>query len=155
VSDHKCMQRTAVGAEVPLGEMRYLKASDIDSQRVVIRIPGGKGRKDRDVMLSPKLLDALSVYWRQLRHKPTNWLFPAIDGIPQVILSPPRSLVLWTACQNAAERADLAQKHIHPHTAKPLFCHRVVILSHELWVSLFGGSRELADVRHYFARVLL
>jgi len=116
VSDHKCMQRTAGGAEVPLGKMRYLKASDIDSQRVVIRIRGGKGHKDRDVMLSPKLLDALSVYWRQLRYKPTNWLFPAIDGIPQVILSPPRPLVLWTGCQNAAERADLAQKHIHPHT---------------------------------------
>jgi integrase len=66
VSDRKCMQRTAGGAEVPLGEMRYLKASDIDSQRVVIRIRGGKGRKDRDVMLSPKLLDARSVYWRQL-----------------------------------------------------------------------------------------
>jgi integrase len=43
---------------------------------MVIHIRGGKGRKDRDVMLSPKLLDALRVYWRGLRRKPTDWLFP-------------------------------------------------------------------------------
>jgi integrase len=43
---------------------------------MVIHIRGGKGRKDRDVMLSPKLLDALRVYWRGLKRKPTNWLFP-------------------------------------------------------------------------------
>ena len=56
--------------------MAHLKISDIDSQRMVIHIRGGKGRKDRDVMLSPKLLNALRVYWRGLRRKPTDWLFP-------------------------------------------------------------------------------
>jgi len=45
----------------------HLKISDIDSQRIVIHIRGGKGRKDRDVMQSPKLLAALRVYWRGLR----------------------------------------------------------------------------------------
>jgi integrase/recombinase XerD len=44
-------------------EVAKLKISDIDSQRMVIHIQGGKGRKDRDVMLSPTLLDALRTYW--------------------------------------------------------------------------------------------
>ena len=58
-----CMPR----AHVPGAEVAHLKISDIDSQRMVIHIRGGKGRKDRDVMLSPKLLDALRVYWRGLK----------------------------------------------------------------------------------------
>jgi hypothetical protein len=43
---------------------------------MVILIRGGRGRRDRDVMLSPKLLEALRVYWRGLRRKPTDWPFP-------------------------------------------------------------------------------
>jgi integrase len=56
--------------------LTHLKASDIDCQRMVIRIQGGKGRKDRDVMLSPKLLEELRAHWRRLHRKPSTWLFP-------------------------------------------------------------------------------
>ena len=55
-------------------EVARLKVSDIDSQRMVVHIQGGKGRKDRDVMLSPVLLEALREHWRRL--KPKTWLFP-------------------------------------------------------------------------------
>jgi integrase/recombinase XerD len=55
-------------------ELARLKVSDIDSRRMVVHIQGGKGRKDRDVMLSPVLLEALREYWRRL--KPKTWLFP-------------------------------------------------------------------------------
>ncbi len=79
-------------------------------------IPVGVGRKNRDVMLSPKLLDALGVYWRGLRHKPTNWLFPGNRW--HTASYPVTTKVLWTACQNAAQRAGLAHKHIHPHTLR-------------------------------------
>ena len=57
-------------------ELARLKVSDIDSERMVIHVRGGKGPKDRDVMLSPVLLDELRLYWRSLRRKPKTWLFP-------------------------------------------------------------------------------
>ncbi len=57
-------------------EVAHLKVGDIDSRRMVVHIRGGKGNRDRDVMLSQKLLDALRDCWRGLRCKPTEWLFP-------------------------------------------------------------------------------
>ena len=87
---HRILLMTLYATGARRAEVAHLKISDIDSQRMVIHIRGGKGRKDRDVMLSPKLLDALRVYWRGLKHKPTTGCFPATDGIPQVIRSPPR-----------------------------------------------------------------
>jgi integrase/recombinase XerD len=53
-----------------------LKASNIDSKRMVIHVEGDKGRKARDVLLSPQLLEALREHWRGLQHKPNAWLFP-------------------------------------------------------------------------------
>jgi integrase/recombinase XerD len=55
-------------------EAARLQVGDIDSQRMVIHIRGGKGRVDRDVMLSPALLAALREHWSRL--KPKVWLFP-------------------------------------------------------------------------------
>jgi hypothetical protein len=55
-------------------ELCRLKVRDIDSQRMMIRIHQGKGGRDRDVLLSPKLLENLWVYWRWM--KPQTYLFP-------------------------------------------------------------------------------
>ena len=86
-------------------EAAHLKVRDIDSQRMVVHIRGGKGAKDRDVMLSPKLLDALRIYWRSLRRKPKEWLFPGNRW--HTASRPVTTKVLWDACQYAAERAGL------------------------------------------------
>ena len=64
---HRILLMTLYATGARRAEVAHLKISDIDSQRMVIHIRGGKGRKDRDVMLSPKLLDALRVYWRGLK----------------------------------------------------------------------------------------
>ena len=73
---HRMVLMTLYGTGVRRAELARLQIPDIDSRRMVIHIRGGKGRQDRDVMLSPTLLEALRDYWRGLKHKPTEWLFP-------------------------------------------------------------------------------
>jgi len=58
-------------------ELTHLKVTDIDSQRMVVHIRGGKGGKDRDVMLSPRLLTALRAHWCYYRGKSSAWRFPS------------------------------------------------------------------------------
>jgi integrase/recombinase XerD len=69
-------------------ELTRLKISDIDSKRMVIHVQGGKGRADRDVMLSAKLLDELRAHWNRLRRKPSQWLFPGNITWSDVITRP-------------------------------------------------------------------
>jgi integrase len=93
---HGILLMTLYATGARRAEVAHLKISDIDSQRMVIYIRGGKGRKDRDVMLSPALLDALRVYWRGLRSKPSDWLFPGNGW--HTANHPVTTKVLWTAC---------------------------------------------------------
>jgi integrase len=74
---HRTMLTTLYATGLRASELVALRVRDIDSQRMVIRVQQGKGRKDRYVMLSPKLLDLLRAYWRVYR--PTEWLFPGQD----------------------------------------------------------------------------
>lgn len=67
---------TLYATGVRRAELSRLKVSDIDSKRMVVHVEGGKGRKDRDVMLSTMLLEELRAHYRQLRRKPEVWLFP-------------------------------------------------------------------------------
>jgi integrase len=66
-----------------------LQLSDIDSRRMVIHIRSGKGRQDRDVMLSPRLLEALRDYWRILKRNPRNGYFREGPGTPPIVPSLP------------------------------------------------------------------
>ena len=71
---HRAIVMTAYAAGLRVSEVVSLRLSDIDSQRMVIRVEQGKGRKDRYVMLSPHLLELLRAYWKLAR--PKEWLFP-------------------------------------------------------------------------------
>jgi integrase/recombinase XerD len=95
-------------------EVAHLKISDIDSQRMVIPIRSGRGRKDRDVMLSPKLLEALRVYWRGLRRKPTNWPFPGKRWHTASYPVTPRSS--GRPVSRPPKAPGLEHKHVHPQT---------------------------------------
>jgi integrase/recombinase XerD len=57
-----------------VSEVVALKVSDLDSQRMTLRVEQGKGQRDRYVMLSPQLLELLHDRWRAAR--PQAWLFP-------------------------------------------------------------------------------
>ena len=104
---------TSYSGGLRLGETLGLLPSDIDSQRMMIRIDQGKGRKDRYVMLSPTLLETLRTYWRAFQ--PVRWLFegrPA--GNP---LSPSTAEKVFTA---AAGRAGIT-KGVSFHSLRHAF----------------------------------
>jgi integrase/recombinase XerD len=95
-------------------ELRLLKVSDIDSQRMVLHVREGKGRVPRDIGLSPVLLQRLRIYWRW--RKPKDWLFPS----KQRPAHPMEQKTVWSLCQNAARRAGVA-KHVTPHVLRHSF----------------------------------
>ena len=66
---HRTLLMTLYATGVRRAELTRLKVTDVDSKRMVIHVQGGKGRRDRDVMLSPKLLDELREHWRRLKQK--------------------------------------------------------------------------------------
>ena len=76
-SFHRTLLMTLYATGVRRAELTHLKVSDIDSKRMVIHVQGGKGRKDRDVMLSPKLLEARRQHWRGLPRKPSACARPS------------------------------------------------------------------------------
>ena len=77
---HRTILTICYAAGLRISEAVRLKVADIDSERMVIRVEQGKGQKDRDVMLSPKLLQILRSWWPV--NKPKQWLFPGdrVDG---------------------------------------------------------------------------
>ena len=101
-------------------EVTHLKVSDIDSKRMVIHVHGGKGRKDRDVMLSPKLLEELRRHWRRLRRKTSDgWLFP---GNRWHIRSPDQHKSAIPRLPRSREARGPQPRYPSPH-ASSLLCH--------------------------------
>lgn len=71
---HRAIFMTIYSAGLRVSEAVHLKVSDIDSQRMVIRVEQGKGAKDRYTLLAQRTLEVLRDYWRAYR--PKDWLFP-------------------------------------------------------------------------------
>ena len=89
-------------------ELRNLKVSDIDAQRMVLHVRAGKGSVPRDIPLSSVLRERLRIYYRW--RKPIDWLFPSK-------MRPNRPVdnhTLRTACANAGRRAGIPFP-VHPH----------------------------------------
>src|SRR5271169_4650 len=116
---YRTVLMTLYATGVRNAELTRLKISDVDSQRMILHVQGGKGRQDRDVMLSPVLLEELRAHWLRLRKRSRVWLFPGNRW--HTASYPVTTKVLWTACRNAAQRAGLEHRHIHPHTLRHCF----------------------------------
>jgi len=136
---------TLYATGVRRSELTHLKISDIDSQRMVVHIHGGKGRKDRDVMLSPRLLTALRTHWCYYHRKSSTWLFPSNFRKDRPI----DTKTVWYACQKAAQRAGI-QKHVHPHTLRHCFATHIYEAGTDLRaIQVLLGHEHLKDTLVY------
>ena len=145
---HRIVLMTLYATGVRRAELARLKISDIDSQRMVIHVQGSKGRQDRDVMLSPKLLEALREYWRGLKRKPSRWLFPG--GRRHTTDDPITPKAVWYACRHAAQRAGLAAEKIHPHTLRHCFATHLLEAGADLRaIQLLLGHHDLEETTIY------
>jgi integrase len=128
---HQTALSVAYGTGLRASEVVALKVSDIDSQRMTLRIEQGKGRKDRYAMLSPVLLERLRVWWRVARAQGKmpdgGWLFPGLDPVDPLT---PRQLN--RAIHAAAEAAQI-DKRVSMHT-----------LRHYLPCRTMSGNPEIA-----------
>ncbi|WP_247495003.1 tyrosine-type recombinase/integrase [Bradyrhizobium sp. 164] len=95
------------GAGLRAAEVVSLKVADIDSKRMIIRLEQGNGGKDRNVMLSPHLLDLLRTCWKAAR--PQGWLFPGRDPV-----QPMTTRQLNRACHavRGSPRSSAAPRHL-------------------------------------------
>jgi site-specific recombinase XerD len=114
---------------------------------MVIHIQGGKGRKDRDVMLSSKLLEELREHWHRLRRKPKVWLFPGNHD--HCAVYPIDTKTVWHACQRAAQRAGI-QKGVHPHTLRHCFATHLLEAGADLrTIQILLGHNDLKETTRY------
>ena len=105
---------TLYGTGMRRSELAHLKVGDIDSQRMIIRVVAGKGGKDRDLPLSPTLLETLREYWRW--RKPKLYMFPT-RTLGRRLDQPISDKTVWIACSEAARRAGI-NKRVTPHTLR-------------------------------------
>ena len=142
---------TAYGAGLRVSEVANLKVGDIDSTRMLIRVEQGKGRKDRNAMLSPQLLRLLRFWWREGKRRgvmlPGGWLFPG-----QNALEPISTRQLNRAVHEAAETAGI-KKRVSPHTLRHSFATHLLEQDVDIRVIqvLLGHSK--LDTTALYARV--
>ena len=139
---HRTILMTVYAAGLRISEATHLKVTDIDSQRMMLRVDQGKGRKDRYVMLSPRLLELLRVYWKAVH--PKLWLFPGdLPGQPIT------SCAVELACRKA-HRASGIKKPITPHSLRHAFATHLLESGTDLrTIQLLLGHRSLATTSLY------
>ena len=140
-----------VRAGLRASEVAALKIGDIDSTRMMIRVEQGKGRKDRNAMLSPQLLELLRLWWREGKRRGVmlsqGWLFPGQNSI-----EPISTRQINRAVHEAAEAAGI-KKRVSPHTLRHSFATHLLEQDVDIRVIqvLLGHSK--LDTTALYARV--
>jgi integrase/recombinase XerD len=139
---HRAMLSILYGSGLRVSEVTRLKVADIDSARNVLWVRFGKGRKDRQALLPPKLRELLRCYWRSRR--PAEWLFPgARRGQPISVKA------IFMACRNAARAAGIA-KSVHPHMLRHAFATHLLEAGVNLCtIQALLGHANLATTARY------
>lgn len=144
---YKAALSIAYGAGLRASEVISLKIADIDSDRMVIRVEQGKGRKDRYVMLSEHLLKLLRMWWKAGR--PQGWLFPGQNPVNPLT---PRQLN--RACHAAAQMAEI-DKPVSLHTLRHSFATHLLEQKTDIRViQVLLGHKKL-DTTALYTRVAL
>lgn len=132
----------AYAAGLRLNETLHLKLSDIDSQRMILRVEQGKGRVDRNVMLSPALLQTLRAYWKQSR--PRMWLFPGHGG-----QRPLNATVIQRAFTQAKRQAGIS-KPVSFHSLRHSFATQLLESGVNVrTIQALLGHRSLGTTERY------
>ena len=144
---YRTILMTLYGTGVRRAECAALKLTDIDSARMVLHVQEGKGGKDRDIVLSPLLLDELRAHYRRLARKPSVWIFPG--GRWHNADSPITDKVVWHACRESAQRAGV-NKPMHPHTLRHCFATHLLEAGADLrTIQLLLGHADLRETMIY------
>lgn len=143
---HRAMLMTLYATGLRRAELCQLKVGDVDSERMVIHVREGKGGRDRDVLLSPKLLETLREYWRWL--KPKTWLFPGMVNNWRADV-PITTKIVWSAVNEARKRAGII-KPVSPHTLRHSFATHMLEAGADLrTIQVLLGHAKLADTTVY------
>lgn len=138
----------AYGAGLRASEVTHLKVTDIDSERMIIRVEQGKGRRDRYAMLAPSLLKLLRAWWVQ-GHRlgkmlPGGWLFPGIDPV-----DPLSTRQLNRIIKHAASTADI-DKRVSMHTLRHSFATHLLEQKVDIRViQVLLGHQKLENTARY------
>jgi site-specific recombinase XerD len=139
---HRVILTVCYAAGLRISEAVHLKPTDIDSQRMVIRVEQGKGQKDRYVMLSPKLLETLRAHWRVMR--PKAWLFEG-DAPGQPITAG----AVQQACQKTQKITGI-HKPVTPHALRHAFAVHLLEAGTDIrTIQLLLGHRSLETTARY------
>jgi site-specific recombinase XerD len=132
----------AYASGLRLGEVLNLKLTDIDSGRMILRVDQGKGKKDRNVMLSPALLETLRAYWRA--SKPRVWLFPSPGG-----KGPLNATIIQRAVAQAKQQARIG-KRVSFHSLRHSFATQLLESGVNVrTIQALLGHRSLGTTQRY------
>jgi site-specific recombinase XerD len=139
---HRVILTVCYATGLRISEAVRLKPDAIDSRRMVIRVEQGKGRKDRYVMLPPRLLELLRDYWRRTR--PGAWLFPG--DRPDRPICP---LTINHTCREVRLRCGIG-KPVAPHALRHAFAVHLLEAGTDLrTIQLLLGHRNLSTTAQY------
>jgi len=148
VAKYRAIVMAQYAGGLRISEACRLRPEDIDSKRMVIHVHQGKGSRDRELPLTPKLLEALREYWRSCKVKPRVYLFPTrVQATAEE--RPISDKVVWNACRDTALRAGLT-KRVGPHTLRHSFATHLLEAGNDLrTIQLLMGHEELKHTTVY------
>ena len=138
----------AYGAGLRASEVVHLKVTDIDNERMILRVEQGKGHRDRNAMLSPALLRLLRAWWRE-GHRlgkmlPQGWLFPGLNPV-----NPLSTRQLNRMIKDAVEEAQI-DKRVSMHTLRHSFATHLLEQKVDIRIiQVLLGHQKLNNTARY------